>query len=69
MWPISQAVFFGAPRRFLKTPGVTSVISGYIQGAESIQVTFAPSKTNYRKLLILFWEAHDPTQSIARGPT
>jgi peptide-methionine (S)-S-oxide reductase len=46
---------------FEEAPGVTSVTSGYMQGAETIQVTFDPAKTSYDKLLILFWEAHDPT--------
>jgi len=52
---------------FEEAPGVTSVISGYMQGAETIQVTFDPAKTTYRKLLILFWEAHDPTQVDRQG--
>ena len=53
---------------FEEAPGVTSVTSGYMQGAETIQVTFDPAKTNYDKLLILFWEAHDPTQVDRQGP-
>ena len=53
---------------FEDAPGVTSVTSGYMQGAETIQVTFDPAKTSYDKLLILFWEAHDPTQVDRQGP-
>jgi len=53
---------------FEEAPGVTSVTSGYMQGAETIQVTFDPAKTSYDKLLILFWEAHDPTQVDRQGP-
>jgi peptide-methionine (S)-S-oxide reductase len=53
---------------FEEAPGVTSVTSGYMNGAESIQVTFNPAKTTYDKLLILFWEAHDPTQVDRQGP-
>jgi peptide-methionine (S)-S-oxide reductase len=52
---------------FEEAPGVTSVISGYMHGAETIQVTFNPAKTSYDKLLILFWEAHDPTQVDRQG--
>src|SRR5262249_36984704 len=52
---------------FEEAPGVTSVISGYMQGAETVQVTFDPARTSYDKLLILFWEAHDPTQVDRQG--
>jgi peptide-methionine (S)-S-oxide reductase len=52
---------------FEAAPGVTSVTSGYMQGAETIQVAFDPAKTSYDKLLILFWEAHDPTQVNRQG--
>src|SRR5215216_8183584 len=38
---------------FQQAPGVTSVISGYMQKAETVQVTFDPAKTNYEKLLRL----------------
>jgi peptide-methionine (S)-S-oxide reductase len=53
---------------FEQAPGVTSVVSGYVQGAETIQVTFDPSKTSYNKLLNLFWRAHDPTEVDSQGP-
>jgi peptide-methionine (S)-S-oxide reductase len=56
----TEAIFEGAP-------GVTSVVSGYMQGAETVQVSFDPAKTSYDKLLILFWEAHDPTQVDGQG--
>jgi peptide-methionine (S)-S-oxide reductase len=56
----TEAVFEGAP-------GVTSVVSGYMQGAETVQVTFDPARTSYHKLLILFWESHDPTQVDRQG--
>jgi len=52
---------------FEEAPGVTSVTSGYMHGAETIQVTFNAAKTSYEKLLILFWEAHDPTQIDRQG--
>lgn len=53
---------------FQQAPGVTSVVSGYMQGAETIQITFNPSKTSYDKLLNLFWRAHDPTEVDSQGP-
>ena len=53
---------------FEQAPGVTSVVSGYMQGAETIQITFNPAKTSYDKLLKLFWHAHDPTEVDSQGP-
>jgi methionine-S-sulfoxide reductase len=53
---------------FEEAPGVTSVTSGYMNGAETIQVTFDPAGTGYDKLLTLFWRAHDPTQVDRQGP-
>src|SRR6266850_2121020 len=53
---------------FQQAPGVTSVVSGYMQNAETIQVTFDPTKTSYDKLLNLFWRAHNPTEVDAQGP-
>jgi peptide-methionine (S)-S-oxide reductase len=47
---------------FQQAPGVTSVVSGCMQNAETIQVTFDPTKTTYDKLLNLFWRAHNPTE-------
>ena len=52
---------------FEEASGVTSVVSGYMQGAETVQVSFDAAKTSYDKLLILFWEAHDPTQVDRQG--
>jgi peptide-methionine (S)-S-oxide reductase len=53
---------------FEQAAGVTSVVSGYMQGAETIQVTFDSGKTSYNKLLNLFWRAHDPTEVDSQGP-
>ncbi|MGB9475114.1 MAG: peptide-methionine (S)-S-oxide reductase MsrA [Candidatus Udaeobacter sp.] len=53
---------------FQQAPGVTSVVSGYMQGAETIQITFNPTKTSYDKLLNLFWHAHNPTEVDSQGP-
>ena len=53
---------------FEQARGVTSVVSGYMQGAETIQITFDPSKTSYDKLLNLFWRAHNPIEVDSQGP-
>jgi peptide-methionine (S)-S-oxide reductase len=49
-------------------PGVISVGSGYMQNAETIQVTFDPARNSYNKLLNLFWRAHNPTEIDRQGP-
>jgi peptide-methionine (S)-S-oxide reductase len=53
---------------FQEAPGVTSVVSGYMQGAETVQISFDPAKTSYDKLLNLFWRAHNPTEVDRQGP-
>jgi peptide-methionine (S)-S-oxide reductase len=53
---------------FEQAPGVTSVVSGYMQGTETIQITFDPGRTSYDKLLNLFWRAHNPTEVDSQGP-
>ncbi len=53
---------------FSQLPGVTSVTSGYMEGAETIEVRFDPARTSYDKLLDLFWRAHDPTEVDRQGP-
>jgi peptide methionine sulfoxide reductase MsrA len=45
-----------------QTPGVSSVVSGYLNSAETVQIVFDPKKTSYGKLLTEFWHAHDPTE-------
>ena len=54
---------------FEEAPGVTSVVSGYMQGAETVQVSFDPAKTSYDKLLILSGRLITRPRSIARAPT
>jgi peptide-methionine (S)-S-oxide reductase len=53
---------------FEQARGVSSVTSGYMQGAETVQITFDPGKTSYDKLLNLFWRAHNPTEVDSQGP-
>jgi len=53
---------------FEQAPGVTSVVSGYMNNAETVQIGFDPNKTNYDKLLTVFWHAHDPTEVNRQGP-
>lgn len=42
-------------------PSYEQVSSGRTGHAESVEVTFDPSKVSYQKLLDIFWVNHDPT--------
>src|SRR6266566_6898632 len=53
---------------FEQAPGVTAVVSGYMNNAETVQIAFNPNKTSYDKLLTVFWHAHDPTEVNRQGP-
>ncbi len=63
---------------FEKAPGVSEVISGYMDGSqknptyqnyadsghvEAIEVQYDPQKISYSKLLDLFWRTVDPTDA------
>jgi peptide-methionine (S)-S-oxide reductase len=65
---LAGGCFWRTEAVFQEAPGVTSVVSGYMQRAETIQITFDPSKTSYDKLLNLFWRAHNPTEVDSQGP-
>ena len=52
---------------FRRLKGVNSVVSGYCQHAESIQIKFNPSIISYEKILEVFWATHDPTTLNRQG--
>lgn len=52
----------------LEDPSYRQVSSHKSGHAESVQVVFDPSKTDYEELAKLFFEIHDPTQMDRQGP-
>ncbi|MEI6034354.1 MAG: bifunctional methionine sulfoxide reductase B/A protein [Verrucomicrobiae bacterium] len=49
-------------------PTYQDVGSGRTGHAEVVEIEFDPSKISYRKLLDVFWETHDPTDSRGVAP-
>jgi len=54
---------------FVKSPSYESVSMGVTGHAESVSITYDPSKITYGQLLMVFFSvAHDPTQWNRQGP-
>ena len=76
--------FWGVDARFREVDGVLDATSGYMGGqpepdyrsvctgttghAEVVQLKFDPLKVNYKSLLKLFFEMHNPTTLNRQGP-
>jgi peptide-methionine (S)-S-oxide reductase len=73
----AEKVFWQAPGVYTTAVGYTGgytpnptyeeVCSGSTGHTEAALVVFDPSQTSYEAMLRLFWENHDPTQSMRQG--
>ena len=52
-----------------QTANYETVCTGNTGHAESIEVTYDPSRVSYEQLLDVFFAAHDPTSSIGKETT
>jgi peptide-methionine (S)-S-oxide reductase len=52
---------------FTAHPTYRDVCSGQTGHTEVVLVVFDPARISYRKLLQVFWEAHNPTQGMRQG--
>ena len=48
-------------------PTYEEVCTGMTGHTEVVQVVYLPDRVDYRRLLRLFWESHDPTQGMRQG--
>ena len=52
---------------YTKNPTYEEVCGGLTGHTEVVRVVYNPKIINLRKILISFWEGHDPTQGMRQG--
>lgn len=65
--PGIESVVSGYAGGTTKNPSYEQVCSGDTGHAEVIQINYDPAKISYRKIIDLFWDAHDPTTLNRQG--
>jgi peptide-methionine (S)-S-oxide reductase len=65
--PAVYATAVGYAGGYTPNPTYEEVCSGRTGHNEVVRVVFDPAKTDYRAMLKLFWEGHDPTQGMRQG--
>lgn len=64
-----KSVMSGYSGGFVKSPSYETVSMGVTGHAESVSITFDPSRISFGQLLMVFFSvAHDPTQWNRQGP-
>ena len=61
------ATAVGYAAGFTPNPSYEEVCSGMTGHNEVVRVVFDTKETSYEDLLKVFWESHDPTQSMRQG--
>jgi peptide-methionine (S)-S-oxide reductase len=66
---LAGGCYWGMEAVFERVRGVTDVVSGFTNGAESVRVSYDPARISYAQLLkVYFTVAHDPTEVNRQGP-
>ena len=77
---LAGGCFWGMQELIRQQPGVVKTVVGYTGGdvanatyehheghAESVEITFDPTKTSYEDILLFFFRMHDPTTLNRQG--
>jgi peptide methionine sulfoxide reductase msrA/msrB len=71
---LAGGCFWGVQHIVRKLPGVIETEAGYARGksgtkekAEAVRIVFDPARTNYDRLLEVFFKLHDPTTKDRQG--
>jgi len=56
------------PQTWRRNPTYAEVLSQKTGHAETVKVTFDPTRVSYRDLLKVFFDNHDPTTADRQGP-